>query len=114
MEGGSRTGGQVIDVDSTTCQVHGRLKAGAAYGYTKVLGYQPILATRATTGEIIHARSPGTGRDRRGALISITDGHRALTEVGVSLPSLGARSWHAHVIVTPVGPLGTFRRSRRT
>jgi len=28
----------VIDVDSTICQVYGRAKIGAAYGYTKVLG----------------------------------------------------------------------------
>jgi len=27
-----------IDVDSTVCQVHGKQKQGAAYGYTKVLG----------------------------------------------------------------------------
>ena len=38
------------------CEVVGKLKAGAAYGYTKVLGYHPILATRADTGEILHAR----------------------------------------------------------
>ena len=27
-----------IDVDSTICEVHGHHKAGAAYGYTRVLG----------------------------------------------------------------------------
>jgi len=32
----------VVDVDSTICQVAGRLKAGAAFGYTKVLGYHPL------------------------------------------------------------------------
>ena len=45
-----------IDVDSTICEVHGKQKHGAAYGYTKVLGYHPLLATRADTGEILHAR----------------------------------------------------------
>ena len=35
----------VIDVDSTICEVEGKQKQGAAYGYTKVLGYHPILAT---------------------------------------------------------------------
>jgi hypothetical protein len=45
-----------IDLDSTICEVAGHLKQGAAFGYTKVLGYHPILATRADTGEIIHAR----------------------------------------------------------
>ena len=45
-----------IDLDSTICEVHGHQKHGAAYGYTKVLGYHPLLATRADTGEVLHAR----------------------------------------------------------
>ena len=45
-----------IDLDSTICEVHGKAKHGAAYGYTKVLGYHPLLATRADTGEVLHAR----------------------------------------------------------
>ncbi len=44
-----------IDLDSTICEVHGDTKAGASYGYTKKLGYHPLLATRADTGEILHA-----------------------------------------------------------
>ena len=35
----------VIDLDSTICEVHGKAKQGAAYGYTKRLGYHPLLAT---------------------------------------------------------------------
>ena len=45
-----------IDLDSTICEVHGKTKQGAAYGYTKVFGYHPLLATRADTGEVLHAR----------------------------------------------------------
>ena len=45
-----------IDLDSTICEVHGKAKQGAAYGYTKQLGYHPLLATRADTGEVLHAR----------------------------------------------------------
>jgi len=45
-----------IDLDSTIVEVHGDKKQGAAYGYTKVLGYHPLLATRADTGEVLHAR----------------------------------------------------------
>jgi hypothetical protein len=45
-----------IDLDSTICEVHGKQKQGAAYGYTHVLGYHPLLATRADTGEVLHAR----------------------------------------------------------
>jgi hypothetical protein len=45
-----------IDLDSTICEVHGKQKHGAAYGYTRQLGYHPLLATRAETGEVLHAR----------------------------------------------------------
>jgi hypothetical protein len=55
-----------IDMDSTICPVHGDHKQGAAFGYTKVLGYHPLLATRAETGEVLHVRfrkgSAGSGR----------------------------------------------------
>src|ERR1019366_5893443 len=46
----------VIDLDSTICEVCGKTKHGAGYGYTKTLGYHPILATRAWTGEGLHVR----------------------------------------------------------
>jgi Transposase DDE domain group 1 len=45
-----------IDLDSTICEVHGKQKQGAVYGYTRVLGFHPLLATRADTGEVLHAR----------------------------------------------------------
>lgn len=55
-----------LDLDSTICEVHGYHKQGAGYGYTKQLGYHPLLATRADTGEILHVRqrkgSAGSGR----------------------------------------------------
>ncbi len=55
-----------IDLDSTICEVHGYQKQGAGYGYTKVLGYHPLVATRADTGEVLHVRqrkgSAGSGR----------------------------------------------------
>jgi hypothetical protein len=54
-----------IDVDSTVCEVHGHHKGGAAYGYTRQLGYHPLLATRADTGEVLHARQR-TGRAASG------------------------------------------------
>lgn len=64
---GPGAGRLVIDVDSTICQVEGKRKQGAAYGYTKVLGYHPILASRADTGEILHARMrKGSANTARG------------------------------------------------
>jgi len=57
----------VVDIDSTVCEVAGKKKAGAAYGYTKVLGYHPLLATRADTGEVLHARMrKGSANTARG------------------------------------------------
>lgn len=57
----------VLGVDSTICEVYDKAKAGAAFGYTKVLGYHPIVATRADTGEIIHARMrKGSANTQRG------------------------------------------------
>jgi len=64
---GPGAGRLVIDVDSTICEVTGKLKQGAAYGYTKVLGYHPILATRSDTGEVLHARMrTGSANTQRG------------------------------------------------
>ena len=57
----------VIDVDSTICEVHGKAKQGAGYGYTRVFGYHPLLATRADTGEVLHARMrKGSANTQRG------------------------------------------------
>jgi len=53
---GPGDGRLLIDVDSFVGEVCGRQKQGAAYGYTRVLGYHPILATRADTREALHIR----------------------------------------------------------
>ena len=55
---GAGPGSEVMtmDLDSTICEVHGKAKHGTAYGYTRVLGYHPLLATWAATGEVLHAR----------------------------------------------------------
>ena len=61
-------GGLVIDIDSTICEVIGKHKQGAGYGYTHKLGYHPLLATRADTGEVLHARMrKGSANTQRGA-----------------------------------------------
>jgi len=48
-----------IDVDSTLVEVAGRKKQGAAFGYTKVRGYHPQLATCAQTGQVLMCRLRG-------------------------------------------------------
>jgi hypothetical protein len=58
----------VIDLDSFVCEVHGADKQGAAYGYTRQLGYHPLLATRADTQETLHIRlRTGSANTQRGA-----------------------------------------------
>ena len=57
----------MIDVDSTICEVAGKAKQGAGFGYTHVLGYHPLLATIAGTGEILHGRMrKGSANTQRG------------------------------------------------
>jgi Transposase DDE domain group 1 len=53
---GPGDGPLTVDVDSTICEVCGYHKQGAGYGYTRRLGYHPLLATRAGSGEVLHAR----------------------------------------------------------
>jgi hypothetical protein len=66
---GPGEGRLVIDVDSFVGEVCGRLKQGAAYGYTHLLGYHPILATRADTREVLHIRlRKGSANTQKGML----------------------------------------------
>ena len=59
----------VIDIDSTICAVDGKHKQGASFGYTRQLGYHPLLATRADTGEVLHARMrKGSANTQRGTV----------------------------------------------
>ncbi len=75
----------VIDIDSTICEVTGKAKGGAAFGYTKVLGYHPILATRADTGEVCHARMrKGSANTARGARRFIDELVARLRRAGAS------------------------------
>src|SRR3954465_13837942 len=53
---GPGSGRLIVDVDSFVGEVCGYQKQGAAYGYTRVLGYHPLLATRADTREALHIR----------------------------------------------------------
>ena len=58
----------VVDLDSTICEVAGKAKAGAGFGYTKRRGYHPLVATVAATGELVHVRlRKGAANTQRGA-----------------------------------------------
>lgn len=79
----------MIDVDSFVGEVHGRLKQGAAYGYTKVLGYHPILATRADTRETLHIRlRTGSANTQRGILRFLDELIARVDRAGATGPKL--------------------------
>ena len=64
---GPGEGRLIVDVDSFVGETFGRKKQGAAFGYTRVRGYHPILATRADTGEVLHIRlRTGSANTSRG------------------------------------------------
>ena len=55
-------------------QVHGRAKQGAAFGYTKVRGYHPQIATCAQTGQVLMSRlRGGSAGAARGAASFLTE-----------------------------------------
>jgi hypothetical protein len=66
---GPGTGRLTVDVDSFIQEVHGKQKTGASYGYTRKLGYHPLIATRAGSGEVLHVRfRTGKANSQRGVI----------------------------------------------
>jgi hypothetical protein len=82
---GPGDGPLTIDVDSTICEVHGYHKQGACYGYTHQLGYHPLLATRANSGEVLHARlRKGAANTARGIVRFVDELVARLRRAGAS------------------------------
>jgi Transposase DDE domain group 1 len=82
---GPGDGRLVIDVDSFVGEVCGYVKQGAAYGYTKLFGYHPILATRADTREALHIRlRTGSANTQKGVLRFIDELIARVTRAGAS------------------------------
>ena len=81
---GPGAGPLTIDLDSTIVEVCGHTKQGASYGYTKRRGYHPLLATRADTGEVLHARM------RKGSAASQRGAERFVCELVARVRRLGA------------------------
>ena len=104
---GPGDGPMTIDMDSTICEVHGHAKHGAAYGYTRVLGYHPVLATRADTGEVLHARLR-KGSSQRGHKRFVEELIARIRRSGASGPltlraDSGFFSWELIKTLTRVG-----------
>ena len=74
-----------IDLDSTIVAVHGRAKQGAAFGYTRVRGYHPQLATCAQTGQVLMCRlRGGNAGAARGAASFLTETISRVRAAGAS------------------------------
>ncbi len=96
-----------VDLDSTICQVHGRDKQGADYGYTKVRGYHPQLATLAETGQVIFSRlRGGSAGAARGAKSFLTETVSRLRDAGAT----GSLTVRADSAFYSRAVLGTARR----
>jgi hypothetical protein len=91
----------VIDVDSFVGEVCGRLKQGAAYGYTQLLGYHPIIATRADTREALHIRlRKGSANTQKGIVRFCDELIARVTRAGatgVKLIRADSGFWNAKV-----------------
>jgi Transposase DDE domain group 1 len=74
-----------FDLDSTICPVYGRGKQGAGFGYTRVRGYHPQLATLAETGQVIFSRlRGGPAGAARGARSFLTETISRLRHAGAT------------------------------
>jgi hypothetical protein len=86
---GPGDGRPVVDVDSFVGEVHGYKKQGTAYGYTRKLGYHPLLATRADSGEVLHIRvRKGSANTSRGMLRFCDELIARIDRAGASGPKL--------------------------
>src|SRR3954452_10889296 len=86
---GPGAGRLVIDVDSFIGETFGPNKQGAAFGYTRVRGYHPLLAVRADTGEVLHIRlRKGSANTSRGFRRFLDELLARVDRAGASGPKL--------------------------
>src|SRR4051794_12090728 len=79
----------VVDVDSFVGEVFGTGKQGAGFGYTRVRGYHPLIATRADTGEVLHVRlRKGSANTSRGMLRFCAELIARVARAGATGPKL--------------------------
>jgi len=97
-----------IDVDSTVCEVHGYAKGGASYGHTRRLGYHPLLATRADTGEVLHVRQrTGKANTARGVVRFVSETVARVRRAGVGPLTVRADSgFHSDALIAKCQGLG--------
>src|SRR5204862_1370633 len=89
--GGAGPGAEPLtfDLDSPIVDVAGQAKQGVCFGYTARRGYHTILATRADTGEGLHARMrKGAAQSQRGAERFVRELVQRVRRLGATGPLL--------------------------
>ncbi len=96
-----------IDADSTIAQAYGPAKQGVSFGYTKVRGYHPLIATvlePGSTPEVLHTRlREGKANTARGASSFIAEAisrARVAGSTGELIVRLDGGFYNAKVIAT--------------
>jgi len=96
-----------IDADSTIARAYGPAKQGVSFGYTKVRGYHPLIATvlePGSTPEMLHTRlREGRANTARGAASFIAEAisrARAAGSTGELIVRLDGGFYNAKVIAT--------------
>ncbi len=98
-----------IDVDSTICEVYGTQKQGARFGYTKVRGLHPLIATAAGTGDVLGVRARGgNANTARGAASFLTEVFNRVRKAGAS----GALTLRADAGFYSKSVVGAARRAK--
>jgi hypothetical protein len=84
---GPGEGPVTVDVDSTICETYGLKKQGAKFGYSKVRGYHPLVATVAELDQVVGCRLRGGNvHTARGAASFITKVFRRIRAAGATGP----------------------------
>ena len=93
-----------IDVDSSICETYGLKKQGARFGYTKVRGLHPLLATASGTGDVLGVRQRGgnahTGRGAAGFMAEVFGRVRAAGATGALTFRADSGFFNKEVVVT--------------
>ncbi len=95
-----------LDVDSTISRVYGYAKAGAEYGYTRVRGLHPLLATVSTpiaapviVGTRLRRGSAGSAKGAAGFVAEAITTARAAGVTGVLLARMDS-AFDSHAVVS--------------
>jgi hypothetical protein len=84
---GPGDGRVTLDVDSSICETYGLAKQGARFGYTRVRGYNPLVASVAGTGEVVGVRlRGGNAHSGRGAASLLTQVFNRVRRAGATGP----------------------------